>query len=373
LRFLGIGFITEVVEGYKLCGNFAIISYTMAFNEQQKLAIKRRAHFMCCLCHNPYVEVHHITPEKEGGPNSEDNAAPLCPYCHETFGSNPTKRKFIKQARDSWYEICEKRYSSDPERLEEIANQLKQAATKKDLENAVNNITALFSDIVANPRTSPAEATEELSDITASMSVAIIEKPRCYRCGYAWESESKEPPVVCPRCKSPYWDRPRRQRKGRSIFISYQHKDQMKAKGFNLLSWAKNVDVDFVGRHLLDPVKSKDEQYIKSEINKQIKGTSVTVVLIGKDTKESEYQPYEIERSLAKEAPNGILGIKLNKSVDLPKNSPTGKLLHDAGAEIIDWEPNKFGEAIDRAADASRRAAKIKRTPPPPGGSKCIR
>jgi len=159
----------------------------------------------------------------------------------------------------------------------------------------------------------------------------------------------------------------------RKIFISYQHKDQMKAKGFNLLSWAKNVDVDFLGRHLLDPVKSKDEKYIKSEINKQIKGTSVTVVLIGKDTKKSEYQPYEIERSLAKKTPNGILGIKLNTSVDLPKNSPTGKLLHDAGAEIIDWEPKKFGEAIDRATDASARAAKIKRTPPPPGGTKCIR
>lgn len=161
----------------------------------------------------------------------------------------------------------------------------------------------------------------------------------------------------------------------RHIFISYQHKDQMKAKGFNLLSWAKNVDVDFVGRHLLDPVKSKDEQYIKSEINKQIKGTSVTVVLIGKDTKESEYQPYEIEQSLAKEAPNGILGIRLNKSVDLPKNSPTGKLLHDAGAEIIDWETNKFGEAIERAVLSTGRASKIKRTPPgiPPGGRKCIR
>ena len=159
----------------------------------------------------------------------------------------------------------------------------------------------------------------------------------------------------------------------KSIFISFQHKDQMKAKGFNLLPWAKNVDVDFLWRHLLDPVKSKDEKYIKSEINKQIKGTSVTVVLIGKDTKKSEYQPYEIEQSLAKDAPNGILGIKLNKSVDLPKNSPTGKLLHDAGAEIIDWEPNKFGEAIQRAAVASARAAKIKRTPPPPGGSKCIR
>ena len=89
----------------------------------------------------------------------------------------------------------------------------------------------------------------------------------------------------------------------RSIFISYQHKDQMKAKGFNLLSWAKNVDVDFVGRHLLDPVDSTNKQYIDSKIREQIKGSSVTVVLIGKDTKESEYQPWEIEQSLAKDAP----------------------------------------------------------------------
>jgi len=157
----------------------------------------------------------------------------------------------------------------------------------------------------------------------------------------------------------------------RHIFISYQHKDQMKAKGFNLLRWAKNVNVDFVGRHLLDPVKSKDEQYIKTEIKKQIKGTSVTVVLIGKDTKESEYQPYEIEQSLAKEAPNGILGIKLDKSVDLPKNSAVGQLLQEAGAEVIDWDPSKFGEAIERAVVAAARATKIKRTLP--GGSRCIR
>ena len=161
----------------------------------------------------------------------------------------------------------------------------------------------------------------------------------------------------------------------RHIFISYQHKDQMKAKGFNLLSWAKNVDVDFVGRHLLDPVDSKNKQYIDTKIREQIKGSSVTVVLIGKDTKKSKYQPLEIEWSLAKDKPNGILGIKLDESVNLPKNSPTGKLLHDAGAEIIDWEPSKFGDAIERAAVAARRAAGIKRTPPGilHGRKQCIR
>lgn len=157
----------------------------------------------------------------------------------------------------------------------------------------------------------------------------------------------------------------------RSIFISYQHKDQMKAKGFNLLSWAKNVDVDFVGRHLLDPVDSNNKQYINTKIREQIKGSSVTVVLIGKDTKKSKYQPFEIEQSLAKDSPNGILGIKLDKSVKLPKDSAVGQLLYDAGAEILEWEPSKFGDAIQRAALSAGRASKIKRTPS--GGSGCIR
>ncbi|MGD0105543.1 MAG: HNH endonuclease signature motif containing protein [Rhodopila sp.] len=69
----------------------------MAFPERLKLAVKKRADFRCCLCHTLYVEIHHITPQQEGGPDDEDNAAPLCPTCHETYGANPEKRKFIKK------------------------------------------------------------------------------------------------------------------------------------------------------------------------------------------------------------------------------------------------------------------------------------
>ena len=48
----------------------------------------------------------------------------------------------------------------------------------------------------------------------------------------------------------------------RRIFISFQYDDQMKAKGFNLLRWNKNIPVEFVGRHLLDPVDSNNWNYI---------------------------------------------------------------------------------------------------------------
>ena len=35
---------------------------------------------------------------------------------------------------------------------------------------------------------------------------------RCERCGHEWvPRERPEDPKVCPRCKSPYWDRPRTQ------------------------------------------------------------------------------------------------------------------------------------------------------------------
>src|SRR5215510_393536 len=98
----------------------------MAFSEAVKLSVRRRAHFCCCMCKDVYVEIHHIIPQEENGPDTEDNAAPLCPSCHETYGSNPQKRKFIREARDQWFEICSARFSSDGDSLKEIKAMLAQ-------------------------------------------------------------------------------------------------------------------------------------------------------------------------------------------------------------------------------------------------------
>lgn len=36
---------------------------------------------------------------------------------------------------------------------------------------------------------------------------------RCERCGHEWVPRNKDDqPRVCPKCKSPYWDKPRKQR-----------------------------------------------------------------------------------------------------------------------------------------------------------------
>ncbi len=137
----------------------------------------------------------------------------------------------------------------------------------------------------------------------------------------------------------------------RRIFISFQHDDRMKAKGFNLLRWNRNVDLEFVGRHLLDPVDSSNRDYIRRKIKEEMAGTSVTVVLIGKQCADSEWVADEIRWS--QEKGNGLLGIRLADACKTPE------ALSEAGAEVIDWNPHTFEAAIDRAALAAGRAKAI--------------
>lgn len=33
---------------------------------------------------------------------------------------------------------------------------------------------------------------------------------KCLRCGHEWHSVANPQPIVCPKCRSPYWDRERR-------------------------------------------------------------------------------------------------------------------------------------------------------------------
>jgi DNA-directed RNA polymerase subunit RPC12/RpoP len=37
----------------------------------------------------------------------------------------------------------------------------------------------------------------------------------CERCGHKWvkREATQGDPVICPKCKSPYWDRPKKQSK----------------------------------------------------------------------------------------------------------------------------------------------------------------
>lgn len=60
-----------------------------------------------------------------------------------------------------------------------------------------------------------------------------------------------------------------------------------------------------------EEVKKKGDSAVEKWIDDELKGTSVTVVLIGKETNDRKFIKYEIERSI--DRGNGLLGIYINK------------------------------------------------------------
>ena len=43
-----------------------------------------------------------------------------------------------------------------------------------------------------------------------------MEKQKCLRCGHTWYKRTPGKPVLCPSCKSKYWDKPREKNKQNS-------------------------------------------------------------------------------------------------------------------------------------------------------------
>ena len=116
----------------------------MAFPENIKLEAKRRAHYQCVICRQlgAFVEVHHIIPESENGPDTVENAAPLCPLCHDTYGGNQDKRKWIRENRDFWWEFCEKKNLNPA--LEELNKKVEAVQTQVE-SNYASHAEALES------------------------------------------------------------------------------------------------------------------------------------------------------------------------------------------------------------------------------------
>lgn len=93
----------------------------MAFSEKVKLEAKKKACFRCVICQKPFVEIHHIIPQAYGGNDSLENAAPLCASCHDLFGGNPEKRKQIREMRDHWFDLMERRFNGEINILDPIS------------------------------------------------------------------------------------------------------------------------------------------------------------------------------------------------------------------------------------------------------------
>ena len=103
----------------------------------------------------------------------------------------------------------------------------------------------------------------------------------------------------------------------RRVFFSFHYEKDVWRAGQVRNSWVTKPDRDAAGfwdAVAWEEVKRKGEDAINRWINKQLEGTSVTVVLIGAETSERKYVNYEIEQSSKKG--NGLLGVYLHKLKD---------------------------------------------------------
>ena len=142
----------------------------MPFSEALKLEVKRMAAFRFCRCHEVGIDIQHIIPEAQGGPDEIDNAAPLCQNCHARFGANTEKRKEIRQMRDWWYEVVEEKYHGDQSQFEKLNETILKTQQARKAE--MDELRKELIEEVRAIRVIQEQATEKLKY------VAVVDLPR---------------------------------------------------------------------------------------------------------------------------------------------------------------------------------------------------
>jgi len=108
----------------------------------------------------------------------------------------------------------------------------------------------------------------------------------------------------------------------RRVFFSFHYEKDIWRASQVRNSWVTKPDREAAGfwdASSWEEVKKKGDEAIKRWIRDQLKGTSVTVVLIGTETSGRKYVQYEIEKSWERD--NGLIGVYIHNMKD--KNGKT--------------------------------------------------
>jgi hypothetical protein len=144
----------------------------------------------------------------------------------------------------------------------------------------------------------------------------------------------------------------------RRAFFSFKYRDVTRAMVVRN-SWVTQGKeaAGFIDAANFEKLKKQGDAAIKRWIDDQLKGTSVTVVLVGSDTCDSRWVKYEIDKSRALE--HGLLGIDISKIKDLRGDTSErcGKL--PTGYPFYLWNNNdgykNMGTWIEAAARATAK------------------
>lgn len=144
----------------------------------------------------------------------------------------------------------------------------------------------------------------------------------------------------------------------RKVFFSFKYEDVSRAMVVRNSWVAQGKEAaGFIDAADFEKVERQGEDAIKNWIDRQLNGTSVTVVLVGAKTCSSKWVKYEIKKSI--EIGNGLLGIDISKIKNLQGNTSDRCGQIPAGYDFYLWNNedgyHKMGDWIDKAAkDAGR-------------------
>jgi len=156
----------------------------------------------------------------------------------------------------------------------------------------------------------------------------------------------------------------------RRIFFSFQYERDVQRAGVVRNHWVTKdnaEDAGYIDNASWEKIEKEGEQAVRDWINSQLKGTSVTVVLIGPQTSGRYWVRYELQKSY--ERGNGLLGVHIHnikdwdKNTDSPGDAYFGALGKDANgndvyfvsvANTYDWANddgyNNFSNWVEQAA-----------------------
>jgi hypothetical protein len=144
----------------------------------------------------------------------------------------------------------------------------------------------------------------------------------------------------------------------RKVFFSFKYEDVSRAMVVRNSWVAQGKEAaGFIDAADFEKVERQGEDAIKNWIDRQLNGTSVTVVLVGAKTCSSKWVKYEIKKSI--EIGNGLLGIDISKIKNLQGNTSDRCGQIPTGYDFYLWNNedgyHKMGDWIEKAAkDAGR-------------------
>jgi len=144
----------------------------------------------------------------------------------------------------------------------------------------------------------------------------------------------------------------------RKVFFSFKYKDDASRAMVVRNSWVTQGKeaAGFIDKADFEKLKRQGGATIQRWIDSQLKGTSVTVVLVGQRTCNSRWVKYEIQKSI--EIGNGLLGIDISKIKDLQGNTSErcGKI--PTGYPFYLWNDNGYNNMGDWIEKAARQAGR---------------